>query len=79
MAILIWQPVNRIPCSLGIATEYVNTKENLADPYTRGLTLPQVPTTLDKIREDHELFKTAPKVGAQALLALEQLVARNRM
>jgi hypothetical protein len=71
--------LNRIPCSLGIATEYVNTKENLADPYTRGLTLPQVPTTLDKIREDHELFKTAPKVGAQALLALKQLVARNRM
>lgn len=52
----------KLPRQITVETTYVNTHENLADPFTRGIKLPHTERGMDAIRKLHELFNSAQEV-----------------
>ena len=52
--------LSRLPADLTIATTYVPSAENLADPFTRGAYLPTLPSTMQEVKLIHERFRATP-------------------
>jgi hypothetical protein len=51
--------LSRLPCDLSIETTYVPTDKILADPFTRGEVFPPLPAPLNKIKQQHERFRSS--------------------